>query len=68
MQNNEANNKIIITVNPGGSLRVEGNVTVKKQNGEIIKEAVGISLCRCGGSAGKPFCDGTHREIEFDRI
>ena len=25
-----------------------------------------IALCRCGASANKPFCDGTHAAIEFD--
>ena len=24
-----------------------------------------VALCRCGGSANKPFCDGTHRKVEF---
>jgi CDGSH-type Zn-finger protein len=25
-----------------------------------------FALCRCGASSTKPFCDGTHRTIEFD--
>ena len=25
-----------------------------------------IALCRCGHSSNKPFCDGTHRNIDFD--
>jgi|1186.fasta_scaffold67935_2 CDGSH-type Zn-finger protein len=25
-----------------------------------------VSICRCGGSSNKPFCDGTHATIDFD--
>jgi CDGSH-type Zn-finger protein len=24
-----------------------------------------VTLCRCGQSRNKPFCDGTHKDVEF---
>ncbi|HVZ78376.1 MAG TPA: CDGSH iron-sulfur domain-containing protein [Gemmatimonadaceae bacterium] len=33
---------------------------------EIPTGKPGISLCRCGASRKKPFCDGTHKTLHFD--
>lgn len=59
-----------ITVRPNSSLRVEfaeGELQLIGEDGQPIdltgKPA--ISLCRCGGSLSKPFCDGTHSRIGF---
>ena len=56
-----------ITVNKNGSLRIEGEFTIYDAEGNPF-DLVGrtsIGLCRCGHSGTKPFCDGTHRKIEF---
>lgn len=37
----------------------------KNSKNEIIKSNPIITLCRCGGSNNKPFCDGTHLKIGF---
>ncbi|MGA2491083.1 MAG: CDGSH iron-sulfur domain-containing protein [Anaerolineales bacterium] len=39
-------------------------LTWKKEEAIECKED--YALCRCGQSANKPFCDGTHRRIAFD--
>ncbi len=56
-----------ITVNNNGSLRVEGEFTICDVEGNAYDLAgrTSISLCRCGHSGNKPFCDGTHRKVEF---
>jgi CDGSH-type Zn-finger protein/uncharacterized Fe-S cluster protein YjdI len=48
-----------------GPLRVRGNVEICSGTGRTITRSQGTSLCRCGGSANKPFCDGTHARIGF---
>ncbi|GAK53881.1 zinc finger domain-containing protein [Candidatus Moduliflexus flocculans] len=38
---------------------------LQNEQGEKYCRTVGVSLCRCGGSKNKPFCDGTHKQIGF---
>jgi CDGSH-type Zn-finger protein len=60
-------NAVKITLKPNGPYRVEGPITLINVDGNEIdltgKPA--ISLCRCGASTNKPFCDGTHSKIGF---
>ena len=54
--------KTKITINNNGSLRLEGEFEIVDKNGTSYdlggREIV--SLCRCGMSKNKPFCDGSH--------
>jgi len=62
--------QVKITVRPNGPLRVEapeGSVELIDENGNALNLTgrPAFSLCRCGGSVNKPFCDGTHSKIGF---
>ncbi len=57
-----------IKVNNNGSLRLEGDFEIFDANGEKFDlggRAI-ISLCRCGASEKKPFCDGSHSRCGFE--
>ncbi|MDX1912996.1 MAG: (4Fe-4S)-binding protein [Saprospiraceae bacterium] len=49
-----------VEVLPNGPLLVYGNLTVKLKNGEMENRSKVTAFCRCGQSANKPFCDGSH--------
>ena len=53
----------VIVVNANGPLRVTGNIVIKDGEGRDFDLAgrTTISLCRCGMSQNKPFCDGSHK-------
>lgn len=56
------------TVTPyeDGPLLIRGDFELRAQNGEPIDARRGtVALCRCGKSAIRPFCDGTHKLIGF---
>ncbi|MCX2727856.1 CDGSH iron-sulfur domain-containing protein [Thermomicrobium sp. 4228-Ro] len=58
--------EVRITVRKNGPYHVQGRVVLVDHEGnEIPYEGDEIWLCRCGGSAKKPFCDGTHKRIGF---
>ncbi len=46
-------------------LLVEGNLEICAGTGRTVKRVTKAALCRCGHSANKPFCDGTHSKIGF---
>jgi CDGSH-type Zn-finger protein len=56
-----------ITVRESGPYLVEGDdVTVVDWNGAAYHvERRPVALCRCGASAKRPFCDGTHAKVSF---
>lgn len=56
-----------ITVNTNGPLRIEGEFQLCDPQGAAFGLAgrTVISLCRCGHSANKPFCDGAHKAAGF---
>jgi CDGSH-type Zn-finger protein len=58
--------RVRIVVRPDGPYFVEGEATVIDLEGNEYRSAKpGIALCRCGESATKPFCDGTHKRVGF---
>jgi 3-phenylpropionate/trans-cinnamate dioxygenase ferredoxin subunit len=68
--------EVTIEVRKNGSYRVYGDVNLVDHEGNQVPIPEGkrkvspegitlISLCRCGGSVTKPFCDGTHSRIGF---
>lgn len=56
----------IVEVSPNGPLLVYGNITVKDSSGKETKKNKVTAFCRCGASANKPYCDGSHRKIDFN--
>ena len=52
-----------ITVNSNGSLKVEGDFEIVDKEGKVydIGGRERVSICRCGRSSTKPFCDGSHK-------
>jgi len=62
--------QVKITVRPNGPYRVEapeGTIELVDADGKAydLTGRPAFSLCRCGGSTNKPFCDGTHSRIGF---
>ena len=48
-----------------GPLIVGGNVTIRNSSGRDAWHGDRAALCRCGESANKPFCDGSHKQVGF---
>lgn len=55
--------KTKLTINSNGSVKVEGDFEIVDMQGKEygLQGRTVLSLCRCGRSANKPFCDGAHK-------
>jgi uncharacterized Fe-S cluster protein YjdI len=62
----QADPRPVITASKNGPLRIEFACVVKDAEGNVIREVSKASLCRCGQSSNKPFCDGTHSRVNFE--
>ncbi len=57
---------VTITACPDGPLLVRGNFDIVTSAGEAVpRHRRTVALCRCGLSAIKPYCDGSHKAAGF---
>lgn len=54
-----------IQASRNGPLLVQGRFELLDEAGNRIETAGRVALCRCGGTANQPFCDGSHRRVGF---
>lgn len=69
-QNNETqvqenNTKVVAEITANGPLLVHGSIQIKHIDGKLAQQNKVTAFCRCGASANKPYCDGSHRKINF---
>jgi uncharacterized Fe-S cluster protein YjdI len=48
-----------------GPYKVKCTIQVQLPDGSTEVKEKATFLCRCGASSNKPYCDGTHRKIDF---
>lgn len=56
---------LALTALPNGPVKAVGALELLSGTGRTVLRTEKAFLCRCGGSANKPFCDGTHAKIGF---
>ncbi|RUU10012.1 CDGSH iron-sulfur domain-containing protein, partial [Mesorhizobium sp. M6A.T.Ca.TU.002.02.2.1] len=59
------NGPLTVTPTKNGPLKLEGNVEIVTGTGHTVDRTQRTFLCRCGHSANKPFCDGSHKRVGF---
>lgn len=48
-----------------GPLWVRGGIRIESEDGTPYESRGRVTLCRCGASENKPFCNGSHKRIKF---
>lgn len=63
--------KTKLTINSNGSVKIDGDFEIVDKDGTAynLQGRTIVSICRCGLSQNKPFCDGSHKNhFEHDAI
>ena len=64
-EDEETEGELEVTPVPGGPFLLDGDVEIQTADGETAVRSRDASLCRCGATEDKPFCDGSHEELDF---
>lgn len=59
------NGDLEVTPLPDGPLQVKGSLEIVSGTGRTLNRVTESFLCRCGASENKPYCDGSHKKIDF---
>ncbi|MEM9036324.1 MAG: CDGSH iron-sulfur domain-containing protein [Actinomycetota bacterium] len=62
---NEPSLPVEIAILDDGPLYLTGGIPVSRSDGEELETRNRVTLCRCGASAKKPLCDGSHGDAGF---
>ena len=54
-----------ITIGASGGLWIRGGIPMRREGGHTYEIRNRVVACRCGQSANKPYCDGTHASIKW---
>lgn len=60
------NGKLLVTLTLNGPYLLEGNYELMNSRGDVLYQGTEATLCRCGRSRNKPFCDDSHRKSGFE--
>jgi len=67
MEDKKQDCDVTATVIKGGPFRIVGSVLIKEIDGSETVKPTAVSICRCGASSNKPYCDGAHKGIGWDQ-
>jgi CDGSH-type Zn-finger protein/uncharacterized Fe-S cluster protein YjdI len=56
---------VSIAPQANGPLKILGSLEVVSGTGRTVNRVALTFLCRCGASANKPYCDGSHKRVGF---
>jgi uncharacterized Fe-S cluster protein YjdI/CDGSH-type Zn-finger protein len=55
----------IVRLRPNGPMYVQGHIRIEGPGRKLLRETTRAALCRCGASQNKPYCDNSHRKIDW---